>query len=181
MGISPAGGTGVGIVSPCGATYFAHVGKVGKTPPGAAHGHFQCPIPPPPDPPFNVRGSHQVVLYFHPARVKDMTLFTHRPLPLRVGLTGLFSYKNNRAWCSTLAGWSSSHGALNLSVRNRRACAVRPYEKLSGGRRGETKFRTTFFAKLSFKKAGAPAGPGHGNSRRSHKIMEKQPQRLSGA
>ena len=24
----------MGMVSPCGATYFAHVGKVGKTPPG---------------------------------------------------------------------------------------------------------------------------------------------------
>ena len=58
-------------------------------------------------------------------------------------------------------------------------------QSFSYGRRSETKFRTKFFAKLSFKKAGkkagAPAGPGHGNSRRSHKIMEKQPQRLSGA
>ena len=47
------------MVSPCGVTYFARGGKVGKAPPGAAHGHLQCPIPPPPDPPFILRGSHQ--------------------------------------------------------------------------------------------------------------------------
>ena len=41
--ISPAGGEGM--VSPCGATYFAHVGKVGKAPPGAAHGHLTMPYP----------------------------------------------------------------------------------------------------------------------------------------
>ena len=49
------------MVSPCGVTYFARGGKVGKAPPGAAHGHLQCPIPPPPDPPFILRGSHQGV------------------------------------------------------------------------------------------------------------------------
>ena len=41
------------------ATYFARVGKVGKAPPGAAHGHFQCPIPPRPGPPLFLRESYQ--------------------------------------------------------------------------------------------------------------------------
>ena len=57
------------------ATYFAHVGKVGKTPPGAAHGHLQCPIPPPPDPPFIYGGDTKEHNYIHPAREKDRTPF----------------------------------------------------------------------------------------------------------
>ncbi len=71
--ISSAGG--VGMVSPCGATYFARVGKVGKAPPGAAHGHLQCPIPPPPGPPFILRESHQgVKLYPSGAGKRQDTL-----------------------------------------------------------------------------------------------------------
>ena len=47
------------MVSPCGATYFAHVGKVGKAPPEAAHGHLIMPYPASPGPPLFLRGSHQ--------------------------------------------------------------------------------------------------------------------------
>ena len=67
------------MVSPCGATYFARVGKVGKAPPGAAHGHLQCPIPPRPGPPFILRRSHQGALYLHPARAKVRTPFLAPP------------------------------------------------------------------------------------------------------
>ena len=62
---------GMWMVSPCGATYFARVGKVDKAPPGAAHGHLQCPIPPRPGPPLFLRGRHQGAVYLHPARAKD--------------------------------------------------------------------------------------------------------------
>ena len=53
------------------ASFFLSDEKETKESPGAAHGHFQCPIPPPPAPPFLLRGSHQGALYLHPARAKD--------------------------------------------------------------------------------------------------------------
>ena len=41
------------------AAYFARGGKVGKTPPGAAHGHLTMPYPASPGPPLFLRESHQ--------------------------------------------------------------------------------------------------------------------------
>ena len=41
------------------ASSFCSGAKGTKRPPGAAHGHLQCPIPPRPGPPFNLRGNHQ--------------------------------------------------------------------------------------------------------------------------
>ena len=38
------------------ASSFCSGAKGTKKPPGAAHGHLQCPIPPPPDPLFILRG-----------------------------------------------------------------------------------------------------------------------------
>ena len=59
-GISPAGGEGM--VSPCGATYFAHVGKVGKAPPGdGVSKNTPCFYAASPGPPLFLRGSHQGV------------------------------------------------------------------------------------------------------------------------
>ena len=68
-GVSPAGG--VEMVSPCGATYFARGGKVGKASPGAAHGHLTMPYPASPGPPFIYGGAIKECGKICPARAKD--------------------------------------------------------------------------------------------------------------
>ena len=62
------------MVSPCGATYFARVGKVGKAPPGdGVSKNTPCFYAASPGPPVFLRESHQEAMYLHPAREKDRT------------------------------------------------------------------------------------------------------------
>ena len=68
VGISPAGGWEWFRLR---ASSFCSGAKGTKRPPGAAHGHLQCPIPPPPDPLFFLRWSHQGARLYPSGAGKD--------------------------------------------------------------------------------------------------------------
>ena len=71
------------------ASSFCSGAKGTKRPPGAAHGHLQCPIPPRPGPPFILRWSHQGAVHFHPARAKDRIPFLAPPAAALCWLNGI--------------------------------------------------------------------------------------------
>ena len=76
----------VGMVSPCGATYFAHVGKVGKTPPGdGVSKNTPCFYAASPGPPFIYGGATKGRVISIRRGQKTGYRTSRRPLPLRVG------------------------------------------------------------------------------------------------
>ena len=78
-----------GEVSPCGATYFARVGKVGKTPPGTRPSELRLHVVPPrftrplsPDPIGETTGAFHEVPASIARRRQDVRYALLAPLPL---------------------------------------------------------------------------------------------------
>ena len=105
VGISPAGGWEWFRLR---ASSFCSGAKGTKRPPGAAHGHLQCPIPPPPDPLFFLRWSHQGAKLYPSGAGKDQDTAPRAARCAAVG--GFAALRMRRTPCgccrSVLIEWS---------------------------------------------------------------------------
>ena len=108
----------VGMISPCGATYFARVGKVGKTPPGDGVWKntpcFYAASPGPPDM-FTGEASRRWKVSIRRGKSPGC-VSVRRPLPLRSSCITTCFYKKNRACLSALAeglGWTAPSPGRN--------------------------------------------------------------------
>ena len=104
------------------ASSFCSGAKGTKRPPGAAHGHFQCPIPPPPDPLFFLRGgATKGRSCIHPAQAKDRIPLLappaaapcclNRDLLLQVPSRLAFLHRGALRWSLRLRGGCSGQGS----------------------------------------------------------------------
>ena len=110
------------------ASSFCSGAKGTKRPPGAAHGHLQCPIPPPPDPHLIYGGATKGQGYIHPARAKDRTPFLAPPAAapcwsnklvlLQERSRLLFRPRGAVWWSLCLRGWCRMH----KDCRKKRIC-----------------------------------------------------------
>ena len=119
--------TGRGMVSPCGATYFARVGKVGKAPPGtASRKTLRVFMPPPPDPRFFYGGATKGRGCIHPARAKARIpslappaaalCCLNRDLLLQVPSRLDFLHRAAVQWSLRLRGWCLGQGSSYIAL-----------------------------------------------------------------
>ena len=97
------------------ASSFCSGAKGTKRPPGAAHGHLQCPIPPPPDPLFFLRESHQGARLYPsgagkgqdtaPRAARCRSLLLEQAYLLQEPSRLAFPHRGTVRWWFRLRGW----------------------------------------------------------------------------